>query len=180
VPGQHLLGRRPDAGRVGRVELDRVQAEARYPLERSRPAAAAMTVLPLARSSSASARPMPLVAPGMKMVFPEMFMSQSGGRARPGRERLSGIGDPWFGLGRADSVNGMDRPALADFLRHRREELPTRGRRAARRGAAADPGCAARVAALAAMSVDYYTRLEQQRGPQPSEQMLAALAGRSG
>jgi transcriptional regulator with XRE-family HTH domain len=32
------------------------------------------------------------------------------------------------------------------------------------------------VAALASMSTDYYTRLEQQRGPQPSEQMLAALA----
>jgi hypothetical protein len=32
------------------------------------------------------------------------------------------------------------------------------------------------VAALAAMSTDYYTRLEQQRGPQPSEQMLASLA----
>jgi transcriptional regulator with XRE-family HTH domain len=32
------------------------------------------------------------------------------------------------------------------------------------------------VAALALMSVDYYTRLEQQRGPQPSEQMLASLA----
>jgi hypothetical protein len=26
------------------------------------------------------------------------------------------------------------------------------------------------------MSVDYYTRLEQQRGPQPSEQMIAAIA----
>ena len=32
------------------------------------------------------------------------------------------------------------------------------------------------VAALAVMSTDYYTRLEQQRGPQPSEQMLASLA----
>lgn len=32
------------------------------------------------------------------------------------------------------------------------------------------------VAALAAMSTDYYTRLEQERGPQPSEQMLAAMA----
>ena len=31
------------------------------------------------------------------------------------------------------------------------------------------------VAALAGMSADYYTRLEQQRGPQPSEQMIAAL-----
>jgi transcriptional regulator with XRE-family HTH domain len=32
------------------------------------------------------------------------------------------------------------------------------------------------VAALAVMSTDYYTRLEQQRGPQPSEQMLGSLA----
>ena len=29
---------------------------------------------------------------------------------------------------------------------------------------------------LASMSTDYYTRLEQQRGPQPSPQMLAAIA----
>ncbi|MGD8196030.1 helix-turn-helix transcriptional regulator, partial [Herbiconiux sp. P18] len=32
------------------------------------------------------------------------------------------------------------------------------------------------VAALTGMSTDYYTRLEQSRGPQPSEQMLSALA----
>ena len=32
------------------------------------------------------------------------------------------------------------------------------------------------VANLSSMSTDYYTRLEQQRGPQPSEQMLASLA----
>jgi transcriptional regulator with XRE-family HTH domain len=32
------------------------------------------------------------------------------------------------------------------------------------------------VAALSGMSTDYYSRLEQQRGPQPSEQMLAAIA----
>lgn len=32
------------------------------------------------------------------------------------------------------------------------------------------------VAALAGMSVDYYTRLEQSRGPHPSRQMLTALA----
>jgi hypothetical protein len=33
-----------------------------------------MTVLPAAWSLRARARPMPLVDPGMKMVFPEMFM----------------------------------------------------------------------------------------------------------
>jgi transcriptional regulator with XRE-family HTH domain len=71
----------------------------------------------------------------------------------------------------------MDRAALADFLRRRREELrpedvglpPGVRRRAA--GLRREE-----VAALAVMSTDYYTRLEQRRGPQPSEQMLAALA----
>lgn len=71
----------------------------------------------------------------------------------------------------------MDRAALADFLRRRREAL--------RPEDVGLPGGARRratglrreeVAALAAMSVDYYTRLEQRRAPQPSEQMLASLA----
>lgn len=71
----------------------------------------------------------------------------------------------------------MDRSALADFLRRRREELRPEdvglpaGARRRTRGLRREE-----VAALAAMSADYYTRLEQQRGPQPSEQMLAALA----
>jgi transcriptional regulator with XRE-family HTH domain len=71
----------------------------------------------------------------------------------------------------------MDRTALADFLRRRREALrpadvgiPVTARRRT-------PGLRREdVAALAAMSTDYYTRLEQQRGPQPSEQMLSSLA----
>ena len=71
----------------------------------------------------------------------------------------------------------MDRAALAAFLRRRREALrpedvglPPGARRRA-------PGLRREeVAALAVMSTDYYTRLEQQRGPQPSEQMLASLA----
>ena len=71
----------------------------------------------------------------------------------------------------------MDRSALADFLRSRREALQPADvglPRGARRRA---PGLRRdEVAALAAMSTDYYTRLEQQRGPQPSEHLLAALA----
>src|SRR6202012_1928423 len=71
----------------------------------------------------------------------------------------------------------MDRAALADFLRRRREALrpadvgiPVTARRRT-------PGLRREdVAALAAMSTDYYTRLEQRRGPQPSEQMLNSLA----
>ncbi len=71
----------------------------------------------------------------------------------------------------------MDRDALAEFLlRHRDALRPadvglsagTRRRTAGLRRE--------EVAALAAMSTDYYTRLEQRRGPQPSTQMLASLA----
>ncbi len=71
----------------------------------------------------------------------------------------------------------VDRAELAAFLRRRREELrpedvglPAGARRRAA-GLRREE-----VASLAAMSTDYYTRLEQQRGPQPSEQMLASLA----
>jgi transcriptional regulator with XRE-family HTH domain len=71
----------------------------------------------------------------------------------------------------------MDRAALADFLRRRREALQpsdvglSDGARRRVPGLRRDE-----VASLAVMSTDYYTRLEQQRGPQPSEQMLASLA----
>lgn len=71
----------------------------------------------------------------------------------------------------------MDRTALAEFLRRRREELQPRdvGLPAGPRRRA--PGLRREeVASLAAMSTDYYTRLEQRRGPQPSVQMLASLA----
>lgn len=71
----------------------------------------------------------------------------------------------------------MDRIQLADFLRRRRESLQpedvglARGPRRRTAGLRREE-----VAALSDMSVDYYSRLEQQRGPQPSEQMLAAIA----
>lgn len=71
----------------------------------------------------------------------------------------------------------MDRPALADFLRRRREALRPSdvGLRPGQRRRT--PGLRREeVAALTGMSVDYYVRLEQQRGPQPSEQMLGALS----
>ena len=71
----------------------------------------------------------------------------------------------------------MDRPQLADFLRRRREALQpedvglSRGARRRTSGLRREE-----VALLASMSTDYYSRLEQQRGPQPSESMLAAIA----
>ncbi|ABK75390.1 helix-turn-helix transcriptional regulator [Mycolicibacterium smegmatis] len=71
----------------------------------------------------------------------------------------------------------MDRDALAEFLRRRREAIrpqdvglpegPRRRTAGLRRE---------EVAQLTGMSVDYYGRLEQARGPQPSPQMLRALA----
>jgi transcriptional regulator with XRE-family HTH domain len=71
----------------------------------------------------------------------------------------------------------MDKSQLADFLRRRREALQpedvglSRGSRRRAEGLRREE-----VAALCDMSVDYYSRLEQGRSPQPSEQMLAAIA----
>jgi transcriptional regulator with XRE-family HTH domain len=71
----------------------------------------------------------------------------------------------------------MDRALLADFLRARREGLQPEdvglpgGSRRRTGGLRREE-----VAVLAGMSADYYSRLEQRRGPMPSEQMLAALA----
>ncbi|GAA5165638.1 MULTISPECIES: helix-turn-helix transcriptional regulator [Amycolatopsis] len=71
----------------------------------------------------------------------------------------------------------MDRSQLADFLRRRREALEpeevglTRGTRRRAPGLRREE-----VAMLCDMSVDYYSRLEQARSSQPSQQMLAAIA----
>ncbi|WP_308466932.1 helix-turn-helix transcriptional regulator [Rathayibacter soli] len=71
----------------------------------------------------------------------------------------------------------MDREQLADFLRKRREALQpedvglSRGPRRRTSGLRREE-----VASLSGMSTDYYSRLEQRRGPQPSEQMVAAIA----
>lgn len=71
----------------------------------------------------------------------------------------------------------MDRAELADFLRRRREALQpadvglAKGPRRRTSGLRREE-----VANLVGMSTDYYSRLEQQRGPQPSEQMAAAIA----
>ncbi|SOC87939.1 Helix-turn-helix domain-containing protein [Curtobacterium sp. 314Chir4.1] len=74
-------------------------------------------------------------------------------------------------------MRDMDRPGLADFLRRRRELLRPEDVGLGSGQRRRTPGLRREeVAALAGMSADYYTRLEQQRGPQPSEQMVAAIA----
>jgi transcriptional regulator with XRE-family HTH domain len=71
----------------------------------------------------------------------------------------------------------MDRALLAEYLRTRREALQPedvglpRGRRRRTHGLRREE-----VAVLSDMSIDYYSRLEQPRGPHPSEQILGALA----
>ncbi|MFE7902910.1 helix-turn-helix transcriptional regulator [Streptomyces sp. NPDC057424] len=71
----------------------------------------------------------------------------------------------------------MNRGELADFLRRTRARLTpsdvglTAGARRRTPGLRREE-----VAQLTGMSVDYYTRLEQSRGPRPSRQMLTALA----
>src|SRR3546814_13911491 len=66
---------------------------------------------------------------------------------------------------------------LAEFLRKRREALQPEDVGLPRGPRRRTPGLRREeVAALAGMSTDYLNRLEQARGPQPSEQMLTALA----
>ena len=71
----------------------------------------------------------------------------------------------------------MDREKLAQFLRARRSHLGPAEIGLSSEGVRRTPGLRREeVAQLAAMSVDYYRRLEQRRGPRPSRQVLAALA----
>lgn len=71
----------------------------------------------------------------------------------------------------------IDRTGLAQFLRSRRESLQPedvdlpRGQRRRTSGLRREE-----VALICHMSTDYYSRLERERGPQPSEQMIASIA----
>lgn len=88
-----------------------------------------------------------------------------------------GTGSPWFGGAPTATLEVMDPRALADFLRRKRDAITPeavglpRGPRRRAVGLRREE-----VASLVGMSVDYYVRLEQARGPQPSEQMLKAIA----
>ncbi|WP_435112970.1 helix-turn-helix transcriptional regulator [Nocardiopsis synnemataformans] len=71
----------------------------------------------------------------------------------------------------------IDRTGLAEFLRNRREALQPedvglpRGQRRRTSGLRREE-----VAVLCHMSTDYYSRLERERGPRPSGQMLSSIA----
>ena len=88
-----------------------------------------------------------------------------------------GIAGPWLRRAPGGDTGRVNREDLADFLVRRRHGL-----RPADVGLSEGPRRRTvglrreEVAQLAAMSTDYYTRLEQRRGPQPSTQMLSSLA----
>ncbi|MEO2108082.1 MAG: helix-turn-helix transcriptional regulator [Actinomycetota bacterium] len=71
----------------------------------------------------------------------------------------------------------IDRPGLAEFLRQRRASMQPedvglpRGPRRRTSGLRREE-----VAALCHMSTDYYSRLERQRGPRPSVEMIGGIA----
>src|SRR5882757_6185919 len=73
-------------------------------------------------------------------------------------------------------AGGVDRSELADFLRRSRARLAPADVGLAEGPRRRTPGLRREeVAQLAGMSVDYYTRLEQARGPRPSRQILVAV-----
>jgi transcriptional regulator with XRE-family HTH domain len=86
--------------------------------------------------------------------------------------------NPWLRAPTGEKMGRViDRAGLAEFLVRRRAALQPedvglpRGQRRRTSGLRREE-----VAALAHMSTDYYSRLEQERGPQPSEQMIASIA----
>lgn len=87
-----------------------------------------------------------------------------------------GVGVPWLAGAGTGTIEDVNLPELAAFLRSRRDRvrpgdvgLPHGPRRRV-------PGLRREeVAQLAGLSADYYTELERGNGAQPSEQTLAAL-----
>jgi transcriptional regulator with XRE-family HTH domain len=74
-------------------------------------------------------------------------------------------------------MNTTNRAELAAFLRARRARVSPRDAGLPETGRRRTPGLRRQeVAQLAGMSIDYYIRLEQGRGPHPSRQVLSALA----
>ena len=74
-------------------------------------------------------------------------------------------------------MRGSDLAELADFLRRSRERIDPPSVGLTPRSRMRTPGLRREdVAQLTGISVDYYARLEQQRGARPSEQVIGALA----
>src|SRR6476661_2214300 len=129
-----------------------------------------MTPTPSAARCSAALRPMPRLPPVMSAIFMVPIVGAL-------RRAHQGTACPWLRAPRVPIMCAMDREGLADFLRRRRAALQPddvglgRGRRRRTPGLRREE-----VAALAHMSTDFYTRLEQGRGSRPSESMVGSVA----
>jgi transcriptional regulator with XRE-family HTH domain len=103
------------------------------------------------------------------------------GDAGPGRESTvePGTGGPMVAAappGHAGTVDEANRAELAAFLRLRRAKVRPADAGLEEGTRRRTPGLRRQeVAQLAGMSVDYYIRLEQGRGPHPSHQMITAI-----
>src|ERR1700722_9685790 len=142
-----------------------ISSTARWPRSGSREPA--YTVNPAAASCRAISLPMPLLAPVTRAVESFMVSSLPGGRpADPGTS------DTWKRRWL------VARQELACFLRDRRADLPPGDVGLAAGPRRRTPGLRREeVAHLASMSVEYYARIEQARGPRPSPRILDSLAG---
>ena len=79
--------------------------------------------------------------------------------------------------GKLEAVTTVNRAELAAFLRARRARVSPQDAGLSEMGRRRTAGLRRQeVAQLAGLSVDYYIRLEQGRGPHPSRQVLSALA----
>jgi transcriptional regulator with XRE-family HTH domain len=79
--------------------------------------------------------------------------------------------------GKLETVTVINRADLAAFLRARRARVSPHDAGLPEMGRRRTPGLRRQeVAQLAGLSVDYYIRLEQGRGPNPSRQVMSALA----
>src|ERR1700751_2916187 len=152
---------------------------------RSASRAPTSTVMSLAPSWRAVSNPIPLLPPVMRAIFVVMPSRYCGGSERGRDQRRLGLAVPPCGVsadgGRWQAVGMVmaNRPELAALLRARRARLPPRdaGLPETGTGRRRTPGLRRQeVAQLAGMSIDYYIRLEQGRGPQPSRPGLSALA----
>src|SRR5690606_13442212 len=132
---------------------------------------------PASARARAAARPRPREPPVMRVIRDAFMRPGCAGAAGASRARRSGdrrsLAD---GRGRRQD-GSMDRAQLAEFLRHRREALHPEDVGLSRGPRRRTPGLRREeVAQLAGISTDYLNRLEQARGPQPSPQVLGALA----
>src|ERR1700743_3133552 len=135
--------------------------------------AASTTVAPSRANTRAAAAPMPRLAPVTRAILSEripMTRPCVAGRVRDRPHRY--LADPR----RHGHPGRVDKHELGRFLRRHRERLSPATVGLPAGGPRRTPGLRREeVAQLAHISAQYYTRLEQARGPHPSRHVLAAI-----